>query len=197
MCDDEIMSSIATLVGPGGRTVVVEFESDVEAWPSDAGAEHWSVTDDQRAYTRELAAADLAEDLALAARADADGWTPAVPVDVEPVSADDVVESLSGRVHEMDLALLASFAPSELETERARIAHLQGLDRISSRVAAMRAEVLVELAGRVATGDVQVCRTGMPRPGRTCAAPTPSPPASSVESPPTGRSPGTDASRSS
>ena len=64
------MSSIATLVGPGGHTVVVEFESDIEAWPSDAGA---------------------------------------VPVDVEPVAADDVGESLTGRVHEMDLTLLASF----------------------------------------------------------------------------------------
>jgi hypothetical protein len=150
------MSSTTSFAGPDGRAVAVVFEDEVEEWPEDLPADWFSVTAEQRGLARELAVADLVEDLEQAARDDADGWDRALVWELVPETADELVVGLAGPAHEMDLALLASIAPCELETEKARVAYLQALDRITARVAAMRAEVLVEMAGPVATGDYAV-----------------------------------------
>jgi hypothetical protein len=144
------MSSTSTIVGPEGRAVVVVFDESADSWPVEEGDAFWTVTDEQRALARELALADLAEDLESAA---ADGWDPAMVWERDLETPDDLVVGLSGPAHEMDLALLASVSPAELETDAARIAYLQGLDRVASRVAAMRAHAVVALAGPVASGD--------------------------------------------
>ena len=145
--------SITTIASPDGREVVVELVDEVEPWPLGLPVDWFEVSDEQRAFARELRVADLVEELERTAADDVDGWDPSRTWDLEPTCADDLVVALSGPAHEMELALLASLDPAELETNKARIAYLQGLDRLAARVAAMRAEILVELAGAVATGD--------------------------------------------
>lgn len=140
-----------TVAGPDGRALVVRLDDEVLPWP-EGDDDVWTITDEHRAFARELSLADLAEHLERIASGDADELDDAL----EPPSADELVASLSGPTHEMDLVLLASVDPAELETSAARLAYLQGLDRLSARVAAMRAEVLVAMAGTEATGDYQL-----------------------------------------
>jgi hypothetical protein len=147
------MSSTTSFVGPEGFPVAVVFEEQVQEWPVAEAEGFWSPTAEQRALARELSLADLAEDLGAAARADAEGWDRSLVWERELESVDELVVALSGPAAAMDLVLLASIAPAELESAGARIAYLQCLDRVSGLTAALRAQVLVEIAGPVATGD--------------------------------------------
>ena len=148
--------SSTTVVGPEGRTVRVELHDEVLPWPV-GDDDVWTITDEHRAFARELSLADLADHLERIASGDMQALRGADLDDLaDPASVDDVVASLSGPAHEMDLALLASVDPGELETAVGRIAYLQSLDRLAARVAAMRADVLVAMAGAEASGDYQL-----------------------------------------
>ena len=136
--------------GTGAGPVVVVLDDEIETWSDELGL---VVTDEERAFARQLVAEHVAELAEQDAIAETHGWGPVEGCEIDPLTPDELVLGLTGPVHEMDLPALASIDPEDLETNKARLAYVTGLDRLAAFVAAKRAQVLVTLAGAEPSGD--------------------------------------------
>ena len=137
MYEAEVVRNTTNNTGAPPVTVVFDDGAD-DSWPEELGL---VVTDEERAFARALVVEHLAELAEQDAIAEVNGWGPVEGCEVHPLTPDELVLGLAGPAHEMDLPLLASVHPDDLESNAARLAYVAGLDRVAAFVAAKRAEV--------------------------------------------------------
>ena len=134
MYEAEVVRNTTNNTGAPPVTVVFDDGAD-DSWPEELGL---VVTDEERAFARALVVEHLAELAEQDAIAEVNGWGPVEGCEVHPLTPDELVLGLAGPAHEMDLPLLASVHPDDLESNAARLAYVAGLDRVAAFVAAKR-----------------------------------------------------------